>query len=185
MIITFIAELVAFVIIVAIIVRIIMPKYITPALVKQQELVHKQVEDSDEAKRKLAEAEKSYQGAVTEARTEAAQIRENSRAEAQRSVEDLKTQAREEADRIVARGEEQLANLRAAVVRDLRAEIGSLAVDLSEQIVNQRLSDDAAVAATVDAFLAELETTDSASGRTSRAATATSRQAHTSEGSQA
>lgn len=170
MIITFIAELVAFFIIVAIILRVLMPKYITPALAKQQELIRKQVEESDEARAKFAEAEKSYQSAVTDARTEAAQIRENARAEAQRTVEDLKTQAAEEADRIVARGEEQLGNQRAAVVRDLRAEIGSLAVDLSEQIVNQRLTDDAQIAASVDNFLAELERSDAAGGTKSEGA---------------
>ena len=41
-------------------------------------------------KKRLAEAEQAYQSALSEARTEAAQIRENARAEAQRMVEDLR-----------------------------------------------------------------------------------------------
>jgi len=62
----------------------------------------------------------------------------------------------------VARGDEQLERQRNSIVRELRAEIGTLAVELSEKIVDQRLSDDAQVSATVDAFIAGLETRDSA-----------------------
>ena len=157
----YISEFVAFVLILVIIVRYIAPR-INPILVKQQDVIDKQVDDAEQAKQKLAEAERSYQNAVTDARTEAAQIRENARAEAQRTVEDLKQQAQEESERIVARGEEQLASQRGAVVRELRAEIGSLAADLSEQIVRQRLSEEAQVSATVDEFLAGLEAQDTA-----------------------
>ena len=106
---------------------------------------------------------------VHEARSEAAQIRENARAEAQRTIEELRTQAQEESARIVARGEEQLASQRQAVVRELRGEIGTLAVELSEKIVQQRLSDDAQVSATVDAFLAGLEAQDTAATTTGTA----------------
>jgi F-type H+-transporting ATPase subunit b len=103
-----------------------------------------------------------YQHQLAEARTEAAQIRENARAEAQRIVEDLRTQAQEESARIIARGEEQLAAQRGAIVRELRGEIGSLAVDLAERILDQRLADDAQVRATVDSFIAGLEAQESA-----------------------
>jgi F-type H+-transporting ATPase subunit b len=160
---TFIAELVAFVIILWIVAKYILPP-IRKAMTDRQAMITKQVEDSEEAKRQLAEAERAYQNALTESRTEAAQIRENARAEAQRTVEDLKVSAQEESARIVARGEEQLASQRAAIVRDLRGEIGTLAVELSEKIVDQRLSDEAQVSGTVDAFLAGLESSEKTSG---------------------
>lgn len=156
---TFIVELIAFLIILAIIAKYVLPP-LQRSLNERQAMIRKQVEDSEEAKAKLAEAQASYQNALTEARTEAAQIRENARAEAQRTVEELRAQAQEEQARIVARGEEQLASQRAAIVRELRAEIGSLAVELSEKIVSQRLSDEAQVSSTVDAFLAGLEAKD-------------------------
>jgi|KBSSwiStaDraftv2_1062776.scaffolds.fasta_scaffold01140_16 F-type H+-transporting ATPase subunit b len=101
-----------------------------------------------------------YQQQLAEARAEAAQIRESARAEAQRIVEELRASAQEESARIVARGEEQLAGQRASVVRELRGEIGTLAVELAEKIVDQRLTEDAQVSATVDAFLSNLESAD-------------------------
>jgi F-type H+-transporting ATPase subunit b len=158
---TFIAELVAFLLILGILGRYVLP-FIQKAMRERQEMISKQVEDAEEAKTKLAEAEQAYQKALTEARTEAAQIRENARAEAQRTLEELREQAREEQARIIARGDEQLASQRSAIVRELRGEIGTLAVELAEKIVDQRLADDAQVSATVDAFLAGLEAKDKA-----------------------
>src|SRR6476661_4510356 len=96
------------------------------------------------------------------AQAEAAQIRKNGRAEAQRIVEELRAQAQQESDRIVARGEEQLQTQRGQVVRELRQEIGTLAVELSEKIVGEQLADDARVSATVDSFIADLERQDAA-----------------------
>jgi F-type H+-transporting ATPase subunit b len=158
---TFIAELLAFVIIL-----FILGKYIVPPVQKamrdRQAMIDQQVADAEEARKKLAEAQAEYQQALTEARTEAARIRESARAEAQHTVDELKAQGQEERARIVASGDEQLARQRGAIVRELRAEIGTLAVELAEKIVDQRLADDAQVSATVDSFLAGLEAHDEA-----------------------
>jgi F-type H+-transporting ATPase subunit b len=156
---TFIAELIAFVLILWFIARYILP-YVQKAMRERQEIIRKQMEDSEQAKVQLADAEDQYQRALAEARTEAAQIREGARAEAQRVVEELRAQAHEESSRIIARGEEQLQSQRSQVVRELRGEIGSLAVELSEKIIGQRLADDAQVRATVDTFIADLEQRD-------------------------
>jgi F-type H+-transporting ATPase subunit b len=158
---TFIAELVAFLLILGILGKWVLP-IIQKAMRERQEMIRKQVEDSEEAQAKLAEAQQRFQQALNEARTEAAQIRENARAESQRTVEDLRAQAVEERARILARGEEMLASQRTAIVRELRAEIGTLAVELAEKIINERLADDTKVSATVDAFLAGLEAKDRA-----------------------
>ena len=158
---TFIAELIAFLLILAIIGRYILPP-VQKVIRERQAMIAKQVEDSEQARKKLQEAEEQYKHALTEAREEAQQIREHARAEAQRTVEELREKAQEESARIVARGEELLANQRGAVIRELRAEIGTLAVELSEKIVDQHLADDAQVTATVDAFIAALVAQDNA-----------------------
>jgi F-type H+-transporting ATPase subunit b len=158
---TFIAELVAFVLILGIVAKYIVPP-VQKMMQERQTIIAKQIDDAEATKVALAEAKAEYQRALAEARTQAGQIRENARAEAQNSIEELKARAQEESARIIARGEELLANQRGAIVRELRGEIGSLAVELSEKIVNERLADDARVSATVDSFLAELERRDAA-----------------------
>jgi F-type H+-transporting ATPase subunit b len=158
---TFIAEFIAFLLILGIIARYILPP-IQKALRERQEMIQQQVADAAEAKEKLAAAQKAFEDALKDARTEAAQIRENARAEAQRTIEELRAQAQEESARIIARGEEQLNNQRGAVVRELRSEIGTLAAELAEKIVDQKLADDQQVKATVDSFIAGLEAQDKA-----------------------
>lgn len=158
---TFIAEVIAFLLILGIIWKYIFP-YIQGPLRERQEMIRKQVQDSDDAKKQLKLAQEQYQNALTEARVEAAQIREHARAEAQRIVEELRENAHDEAARIIARGDEQLSLQRSAIVRDLRGEIGTLAVELSEKIVDERLADDARVRATVTSFLAGLEAAEKA-----------------------
>lgn len=156
---TFIVELLVFVLILWIIWKYILP-YIQGPIAKRQQIIDQQMEDADEAKRKLADAEAKYRDALNEARTEAAQIRDGARAEGQRIVDEMRETAQTESARIVARGEEQLNNQRGAIVRELRGEIGGLAVELSERIIGERLAEDAAVRATVDSFLADLESSD-------------------------
>lgn len=153
---TFIVELIAFILILGLIGKYIVP-VVTKALSDRQAIIDKQVTDAEETAKQLAEAKSAYEKALNEARAEAAQIRENARAEAQRAVEELRAAAQEESARIVARGEEQLDRQRASIIRELRSEIGTLAVELSEKIVEQRLADDAAVRATVDSFIAGLD----------------------------
>src|SRR3712207_515311 len=107
-----------------------------------------------------------YQAQLAEARTEAAQIREQARSEGQQILEELRTQAQEESARIVARGEEQLASQRQQVVNELRGQIGALAVELAGKVVGESLADDARRSGTVDRFLTELDgMTASSDGR--------------------
>jgi F-type H+-transporting ATPase subunit b len=158
---TFIVELVLFLIIFGILARLVLPR-LQSALRERQAMVTGQLADSEEARRQLAEAERAYRDALRDARTEAAQIRDNARAEVQRTVDDLRAQAQEEAARIVARGEEQLRGQRESIVRELRAQIGTIAVELSEKIVDQPLAQDAQVSGTVDSFVAGLAAKDRA-----------------------
>ena len=108
-----------------------------------------------------------YNAQLAEARTEAAQIREQARTEGQQILEEMRVQAQEESARILARGQEQIQAARQQVVNELRAQIGTLAVDLAGRVVGESLADDARRSGTVDRFLDELDgmTTASPDGR--------------------
>jgi F-type H+-transporting ATPase subunit b len=153
---TIIAELIAFLVILFVLWKYVVPP-LSKSLQQRQDMVRKQVEDAEEAARKLKAAEERYNEALTEARTEAAKIRDNARADGERIREELREQANAEVERIRQRGEEQLANQREQVVRQLRGELGGLAVQLAEQLVGHELSDDDGKRSTVDRFLAQLD----------------------------
>src|SRR5690242_810720 len=106
-----------------------------------------------------------YRTQLAEARTEAARIRDEARADAEGIRQDVLAKAREESDRIIAAGREQLAAQRESIVRDLRSEVGTLAVDLAGRIVGESLADEARSRGTVERFIAELDSAGSTGGR--------------------
>ncbi|MFI5931500.1 F0F1 ATP synthase subunit B [Actinoplanes sp. NPDC051494] len=113
------------------------------------------------AKAEAAQAEanqllEQYKAQLAEARTEAARIRDEARADAEGIRQDVLAKAREESDRIIEAGNQQLAAQRESIVRELRSEVGTLAVDLASKIVGESLADEARSRGTVDRFINEL-----------------------------
>jgi ATP synthase F0 subunit b len=166
---TFIAELVAFVVILWVLYKYVVPP-VQKAMRERQEMVRTQVEESRQAREQLEQAQAEYQRALGEARTEAAKIRESARADAQRIVDEARAQAQGEAERVRQRSEEQLATQRQQVVNELRAEIGKLAVTLAGRVVGESLEDEGRQQRTVDRFLDELDQMADSTGEAAGAA---------------
>jgi F-type H+-transporting ATPase subunit b len=99
-----------------------------------------------------------YRAQLAEARLEAARIRDEARADAEGIRQDVLAKAREESERIIAAGREHLAGERQTIVRELRGEMGALAVTLAGKIVGESLEDEVRRKGTVQRFLSELET---------------------------
>ena len=153
---TFIAELVAFVIILAVLWKYVVPP-VQKAMRDRQEVIRRQLEESQRAREQLASAEEEHRKTLAEARAEATSIREGARREAQQIIDDTKARAQAEVDRIQQRGEEQLAAQRRQVIAELRYEIGRLSVELASKVVGESLEEDARRRGTVDRFLADLD----------------------------
>lgn len=153
---TFFVELVIFLIVLGVLWRYAVPP-VKRAMDERREMVRRQIEESQQASKRLAEAEARYSEALAEARVEAAKIREAARADAQEIKDEMRQQAEHEVARIRERGEEQLAHQRDQIVREMRGELGKLAVTLAGRIVGESVADDARRAGTVDRFLDELQ----------------------------
>jgi F-type H+-transporting ATPase subunit b len=143
------------------IVLFVMMKFVAPqfekAFVARRDAIEGGIERAEAMQAEAKAALEQYRAQLAEARTEAAQIRDAARAEGQQILEELRAQAQEESARIIARGEEQLTAQRQQVVHQLRAEIGTLAVELAGRVVGESLADDARRSGTVDRFLNDLE----------------------------
>jgi len=114
------------------------------------------IKRAEAAQAEANELLEQYRAQLSEARTEAARIRDEARADAEGIRQDVLAKAREESDRIIAAGRDQLAAQRESIVRDLRSEVGTLAVDLASKIVGESLADEARNRGTVDRFINEL-----------------------------
>ncbi|WP_372443187.1 F0F1 ATP synthase subunit B [Actinoplanes teichomyceticus] len=123
------------------------------------------IKRAEAAQAEANELLEQYRAQLAEARTEAARIRDEARADAEGIRQDVLAKAREESDRIIAAGSEQLAAQRESIVRELRSEVGTLAVDLAGKIVGEALADEARTRGTVERFIADLDAAGSAGGR--------------------
>jgi F-type H+-transporting ATPase subunit b len=105
-----------------------------------------------------AEAKKGeYEAALAEARAEAAKIRDEARADGAKIVAEAKEQATVEAGRVTANAQLQIDAERTAALVSLRAEVGSLAIDLASGVIGESLTSDKRSKDIVDRFLADLE----------------------------
>src|SRR4051794_3512817 len=100
--------LIAFAVLFFIVVRVVAPRF-EQVFRARRETIEGGIERAEAMQVEARAALEQYRAQLAEARTEAAQIRDQARAEGQQILEELRAQAQEESARIVARGEEQLA----------------------------------------------------------------------------
>jgi F-type H+-transporting ATPase subunit b len=120
-----------------------------------------------------AEAKKGeYEALLAEARAEAGKIRDQARADGAAIVAEAKEQATVEAARVTANAQLQIEAERTAALVSLRAEVGSLAIDLASGVIGESLSSDKRSHDIVDRFLADLESPATAKATTKSSAKA-------------
>jgi F-type H+-transporting ATPase subunit b len=112
-------------------------------------------EEQEEAKRILEE----YKQQLAEARHDAARLREEAREQGAQIIAEMRQQAEAEARRVTEAAQAQIDSERQQALASLRAEVGTLAVELAGRIVGESLTDEARQARMVDRFLGELEQT--------------------------
>jgi F-type H+-transporting ATPase subunit b len=139
---------------------IVLMKFVFPMMEKtfraRVDAIEGGIKRAEAAQAEANELLEQYRAQLAEARTEAARIRDEARADAEGIRQDVLAKAREESDRIIESGRQQLAAQRESIVRELRSEVGTLAVDLAGRIVGEALADEARARGTVDRFITEL-----------------------------
>jgi F-type H+-transporting ATPase subunit b len=141
-------------------------KIVLPAMRKtldaRAELIEGGIKKAENAQAEADAALEEYKKQLAEARAEAARIREQARLDGTAIINELKEQATVEAARVTASAKTQIEAERQGAIISLRAEVGSLAIDLASGVIGESLSDDKKASAVVDRFLAELEASEKA-----------------------
>ena len=158
---TFFVELIAFGVIIWILAKWVIPP-INRAMTARQEAIRAEFAELDEAKDEAHKAEDEYKAQLADARQAAAKIREDAREQGAQIISEARDQAQSEATRIVEHGHAQVQAERQQAVASLRAEVGTLAINLAGRIVGESLDDDERSTRVVDRFLANLETMETA-----------------------
>ena len=120
-----------------------------------------------QAETKQAEADKALDELnqrLSEARHEAARIREDAREQGAQIIVEMREQAQAESARITSQGHAQIEAQKQLVLTQLRTEVGTLATGLAGRIVGESLEDEARQRRTVERFIAEIENQPSRPG---------------------
>jgi len=120
------------------------------------------IKKAEIAQAEAAAALAQYTDQLAEGRAEAAKIRDQARQDGTKILNELKEQASIEAARITANAQTTIEAERQSALVSLRAEVGSLAIDLASGVIGQSLSDDKKASTLVDEFLADLESDEKA-----------------------
>jgi F-type H+-transporting ATPase subunit b len=145
--------------------KVLMPR-ISKVLQERTDAIEGGIERAARAEEQAGRLAEQYRVQLDESRHDAARVREEAREEGARIMAELREQAQADAARIVQAAQAQIAADRQQAFASLRAEVGTLAVELAGRIVGESLADEARQSRVVDRFLAELEESE---GRTSGA----------------
>src|ERR1700754_2201835 len=153
---TFIAEVIAFGVIIWVLAKYVIPP-INKAMADRQDAIRQQFAELDEAEADARKAEADYKEQLNNAKHEAARIREEAREHGAQIVQDAREKASAEADRIIEHAHAQIEADRKAAFASLRRDVGSLATTLAGRIVGESMDEDERQGRVVERFLADLE----------------------------
>ena len=153
---TFVVELAAFIIVLGVVWRYIIPP-VQQAMTARQDVARKLVSDSEEAKQLLEKAQTAYTTAMAGARHEAAQLRARAEQQRREIVEAASAEAEAGAAEIISRGQAQLEAESRQAIHHLKTELGNRAVELAEKIIGEALADNQRQERLIDRFLSQIE----------------------------
>ena len=147
---------IAFLIVFALLAKVLMPR-ISKTLEERTDAIEGGLKRAEDAQVEAKKVLEQYRAQLADARHEAARLREQANEEAAQIVAQGRADGVAERQRIIDSATAQIEADRQQALTSLRAEVGSLAVELASRIVGESLADEARQSRMVDRFLAELD----------------------------
>jgi F-type H+-transporting ATPase subunit b len=147
---------VAFLVVFGLMAKVLLPR-ISKTLAERTDAIEGGLERARQAQAEAQQELERYRAQLAEARHEASRLREQANEEGAQIKARRREEGEAEYQRLVKAATAQIEAAREQAVISLRAEVGTLAVELASRIVGEALQDEARQRRTVDRFLAELE----------------------------
>jgi F-type H+-transporting ATPase subunit b len=151
-----ISGLIAFFIVFGVLAKILLPR-IQQTLAERTDAIEGGLKRAEEAQAKAAQMLEQYRAQLAEARHEAARLREEAKEQGAQIIAEMREQGQAEYARLTAAAQGQIEADKQQALVSLRAEIGSLAVELASRVVGESLESEARQRRTVNRFLDQLE----------------------------
>lgn len=139
----------------------VLAKWGFPAIVNmveaRKQYIDKSLKDAQEAAEKLANIQQESESIVQKAREEQAQIIKDAATTRDAIIAEAQTKAKSESARIISEAHAQIENEKQAAIRDIRAQVAQLSVQIAEKVVRQNLSNDEAQMQLINRMLDEVQ----------------------------
>lgn len=113
--------------------------------------------NAEKAQKAADEAKRHYEEQLSQARVDAAKIRDDARAEASHIIADARSRAETDAAQVTANAQRSIASQQQQALVSLRGEVGTLATALAGKILGSKLADDEVQSSMIDQMIEELE----------------------------
>ena len=151
-----ITGLIAFAIVFGILAKVLLPR-IQKTLEERTDAIEGGLKRAEDAQAEADRVLEQYRAQLADARREASRIREEAKEQGAQIIAEMRQQGQAEYARLTAAAQAQTESDRQQALTSLRAEIGSLSVELAGKVVGESLEDEARQRRTVDRFLDQLE----------------------------
>ncbi len=142
------------------IVYALLRKFGFPAIVgmvnERKQFIDDSLRKAQEANEKLANIQKEGESILREARDKQSQMLKEATATRDAIIEKAQTQAKGEAARLIADAKAQIEAEKASAIREIRAEMAQLSVQVAEKVVRKNLADDVSQMELIDKLLDEV-----------------------------
>jgi F-type H+-transporting ATPase subunit b len=137
---------------------------ITTSLEERAERIQGNIEKAEQAKEEAERLREQYRQKLDEARDEARKILDEAREAGEELRKELQRKAQEESNRILEAAQAEIGAERERARRELRQEVGILAVRVAERVVRAELDEERQLAL-VDSYIDELAATNGGGSR--------------------
>jgi F-type H+-transporting ATPase subunit b len=148
---------ICFVVVFGVLGKLLLPR-ISKVLEEREDAIEGGINRADEAQAEAQRVLEQYRAQLDDARHEAARLRAEATEQGATIIAEMRERATAEARRITEAAQSQIEAERQAALQSLRAEVGTLSIDLASRIVGESLEDPARQGRMVERFLSELET---------------------------
>jgi F-type H+-transporting ATPase subunit b len=152
---TFVVELIAFLVVLFLLRRYVLP-VINKSMDDRQQTIRQSLEDAETAKRRAEEAEADYRSTIEQARQEARSLVDEANKLGEQLRAELRQRGEQEYERILSRAQSDIdASIRRAS-EDLRRQVSDLVVVVTEKVIGEGFRSEAQKAL-IDRTIAEVE----------------------------
>ena len=158
---TFIVELIAFLAVLGVIARYVLPP-LKQATTQRQEQIRESLEAAERAKAEADETRAQRQGIIDEAREQARQIVAQANANAERVRSEGVERGQQEYDRLVASAEAEITLARQRAVDEVSSRVAGLVLSVAQQVIGREI-DASSHQALIDEAVAALRSSSDSS----------------------